>query len=391
MLNRRILRFKALKALYAYRKARDANQLWVAERMKADFEPDWLAKTPPDIKALEAAYEEARRSFLEITCREGQPQANIAPSSAKAKQAVRQAFQFYEGQIEKDRQRIRRQMLEEAEGIYKTYLLMLQLLCDLATYAETDAENRKKRVYDREPVYENEYKLSRNQWIQKLRKLEQFERLRQQYAPKWDEGLLREWYGKLREQEWYQEYCALPEADYAQDWQAVDDIVRKFIFAHEAVVEHFEERDLQWVENRPILRNMLLRTLKNAKTEAKELELQPLARNWENDKFFFEELFDQTVAHEIEHDELIRERLKNWELDRVALTDRLILQLALTELFYFQSIPTKVTINEYVELTKKYSPPKSREFVNGLLDRLTQALVAEGKIRKSGRGLIDNR
>ncbi len=388
MLNRRILRFKALKALYAYHKTRIANRDWAAERMNTKFEPNWLAETPPRVKELEQQYQEAKAIFLEIveTGKEEQ-----APSSKLGKEAVLEAFQFYEQQVQKDKQRIRKQMLAEAEGIYETYALVLSLVLALADYSEADAEIRRNKSFDREPVYDNEYKLVRNAWIQKLRTLDEFQDLQQRYPLTWPEEKVRSWFKKLMKQPWYETYAALPEANYDEDVQAVDELIRNFIFKDEAIVEFFEERELQWSENRPILRNMLLRTVKNAKKEDDTLTLQPLAQNWENDRFFFEELFDIALEQESRNDELIIERLKGWELERVALTDRLVLQLALTELLHFQSIPVKVTINEYVELAKNYSPPKSREFINGVLDRLSQSLQKEGKLKKSGRGLIDNK
>ncbi|MEM6297531.1 MAG: transcription antitermination factor NusB [Bacteroidota bacterium] len=388
MLNRRILRFKALKALYAYHKTRAANRDWAAERMNAKFEPNWLSETPPRLKELEKQYEEAKTIFLEIV---ETGKEDKAPASKLGKEAVLEAYQFYGQQVHKDKQRIRKQMLEEAEGIYETYGLVLSLVVALADYAQTDAEARRNKSFDREPVYDNEYKLVRNTWIEKLRALDEFEDLRQRYPLTWEEEKVRTWFRKLSQQPWYETYAALPEASYEEDMQAVDELIRNFIFKDEAIVEFFEERELQWSENRPILRNMLLRTVKNAKKEEDTLALQPLAQNWENDRFFFEELFDIALEEETQNDELITERLKGWELERVALTDRLVLQLALTELLHFQSIPVKVTINEYVELAKNYSPPKSREFINGMLDRLSESLQKEGKLKKSGRGLIDNK
>ena len=88
---------------------------------------------------------------------------------------------------------------------------------------------------------------------------------------------------------------------------------------------------------------------------------------------------------------LIASHTKNWEVDRLPLTDRVILHMALSEMIQFSSIPVKVTINEYIELAKEYSTPKSRQFINGILDVMSKELTGTGKIKKSGRGLIDNK
>lgn len=282
-------------------------------------------------------------------------------------------------------------MTAEAEGLYQTYLLIWQLLIELAQDAYNEAQARRNRAYSPEPIYENEYKLYHNQWLAKLQQDDHFQTLQQSHRLQWDAQTIRTWYRRLEEQDWYQTYQALPQASFADDYAILDQIIREFIFRDEVVLVFFEERELQWEQNQSILRNMLLRTLKNTPTQDDPILLQPLAKSWEEDKDFFEDLFDQTLAHQAENTQRIAERLNNWELERIALTDRIILQMALTELLHFQSIPIKVSINEYVEMTKKYSPPKSKEFVNGLLDRLAQAFAEEGKIKKSGRGLLDNK
>jgi len=171
-------------------------------------------------------------------------------------------------------------------------------------------------------------------------------------------------------------------------------LTRDFIMQNEVLDDYFDENDIYWSENRSVLRNMLLKTVKNIEEENilnnTPVELYLLSRNWEDDKEFFEELFQNTVNESLQNEKLISERLKNWDINRVALTDTLILKMAISEMMHCPSIPVKVSINEYVELAKNYSTPKSKEFVNGILDTLSEYLVNEGLIKKSGRGLLDN-
>ena len=134
---------------------------------------------------------------------------------------------------------------------------------------------------------------------------------------------------------------------------------------------------------------MLIKTFKFASVE--ELALQPLAMNWEDDKYYFIDLFNNVLDNEESYEKIIIDQTQNWEGDRLAMTDLLILKLGLAEMIHFPSIPVKVSINEYIELAKNYSTPKSGQFVNGLLDVLSQKLQKENIIRKSGRGLIDNK
>jgi N utilization substance protein B len=129
---------------------------------------------------------------------------------------------------------------------------------------------------------------------------------------------------------------------------------------------------------------------KTFKIEALEdLSLQPLAIQWEDDRLFFEELFDYSVSEDKQLSAWIGDQTKNWESDRLAVADFIILKMALAEMVKFSSIPVKVSINEYIELAKNYSTPKSGQFINGILDVVSNRLVQEKVITKSGRGLID--
>ena len=131
------------------------------------------------------------------------------------------------------------------------------------------------------------------------------------------------------------------------------------------------------------------KTLKSIDNDG--VELAPLSYQWEDDKQFFTEIFDATIEKESWTEKLVSEHADNWEMDRIAQVDMILLKMAVTEMINFPSIPVKVTINEYIELSKKYSTPKSKKFINGILDVLANHLTSNGTIKKSGRGLIDNK
>ena len=133
------------------------------------------------------------------------------------------------------------------------------------------------------------------------------------------------------------------------------------------------------------------KTMKSLNEETGDLEIQKLSLDWDEDKVFIERLFVASSKLEPAYHELIANNTKNWEVDRLPLTDRVILEMAIAELTEFPNIPVKVTINEYIELAKQYSTPKSRQFINGILDVIARELKDLGKIKKSGRGLMDNK
>jgi len=150
------------------------------------------------------------------------------------------------------------------------------------------------------------------------------------------------------------------------------------------------ERDLHWTENNTIVKSMLRKTIKDTEKES-DLKLAEISLSPEEDLDFFEELFEETSIQDQQLDLLISQNLKNWEIDRVAIVDRIILKMAIIELKNFPSIPVKVTINEYIEISKLYSTPKSKQFINGVLDVLAKDMQTQGVVKKSGRGLIDNK
>src|SRR5690606_26253794 len=151
---------------------------------------------------------------------------------------------------------------------------------------------------------------------------------------------------------------------------------------NDTILSFFYEKDLNWAENKSIVRSLALKVLKNAEdhSEPENFELPEIAINWEEDKEFFQNIFNLSVGSEEEYKDLIAVNTKNWDIERVASTDKIIITMALTEMANFPSIPIKVSINEYIDISKTYSTPKSKQFVNGLLDVLAKELTESGKI-----------
>ena len=165
------------------------------------------------------------------------------------------------------------------------------------------------------------------------------------------------------------------------------------IFKEEVILSYFEEKDIHWKENKAIVRSLVARSVRDveADSDPKSFTLPDFSNNWEEDKEFFEKIYDTTIEHDQEYSIMIAAKTKNWEVDRLANTDQIILKMAISEMMNFRNIPVKVTINEYIELSKNYSTPKSKQFVNGILDVISNELKETGQMKKSGRGLLDNK
>jgi N utilization substance protein B len=306
---------------------------------------------------------------------------------ADAKNAAKRALALYRDAVKRDRARITHKMVEEVEGLYDDYLKLLLLLVEITDVSVWDEQRR---------LLESEHKTSRfgqNQVIRALRNLPTLETEVIRRNLKWtddDQNLIRKLFlDAILPDNQFQSYLRTTKHTFEEDLAIVVYILKTFILKHHLVVEYFEEKDLNWGENKDVLKSLTTKTFKINSLE--ELELQPLALNWDEDKYYFVDLFNQTLENDDEYENMVMEQTKNWEADRLAMTDMIILKMGLAELIHFSSIPVKVSINDYIELAKNYSTPKSGQFVNGLLDVLSQKLQEEQIIRKSGRGLIDNK
>ncbi len=135
---------------------------------------------------------------------------------------------------------------------------------------------------------------------------------------------------------------------------------------------------------------MTLKTIKSL-TDDEEPAMLTISRDWEDDKEFFLTLFNETLKNFEQILEELTPHLRHWDKERLAAIDRILITMAITEMMSFPNIPVKVSINEYIEVSKNYSTPKSWQFINGLLDTASKELISKGKIRKTGRGLLDNK
>jgi N utilization substance protein B len=389
MLNRRTLRIKALQTLYAIRQAEAANHALALETIKETFEPNLNTMVAQNLPRLEGLRQLATLTFQEQT---GQRPASDEDIPAEARKAAADATAFLRERNRQDRQRLAAAALDAIERIHDRYLRVLLLLIELGDEALLFDE-RPRLTND--PDFLKTAPFARNTAIDALRQSRtlQTEAIRRDLTWTDDDRvtLIRPFFREeIRTDEAFIAYCRKATHTPEEDNALAQHVLKTLIFRSEHWQAYFESVDLYWDENRDIVRSLSLKTLKSL-GEGGSLQIQPLAPAWEDDRQFFLDLLRFALDHAAEYEALAGEQLQNWELDRLALTDRLLLTLAVTELVRFPGIPVKVTLNEYIEIAKVYSTPKSGQFLNGLLDVLAAKLKESGALRKSGRGLIDNR
>ncbi|MGI9526153.1 MAG: transcription antitermination factor NusB [Weeksellaceae bacterium] len=184
----------------------------------------------------------------------------------------------------------------------------------------------------------------------------------------------------------YKNYMKSEESSFEDHKKIISHLFINYIADYDEVTSFLEDQNINWADDLHIANTMVVNTIKSFNSDGIN-NLFTLLLDEEHIEFT-RELLKKAINNEQVLSKLIDEKAQNWDFERIALVDRLILQMALTEFLYFPSIPPKVTINEYVEMAKSYSTPKSKTFVNGILDKTLKDLQEEGKIRKSARGMM---
>ncbi len=391
MLNRRTLRIKVMQAIYAYRQAEGSDYLLALDQIGEEFAPDLNSMEVQDRKLLEGKKQIATLLFKEWH-ETGRFDAEEADQEIVG--AVNRAIVFYQNLIRKDNKFYGNQMISAVERIYDHYLATLQILEVLVSLVEEEEEKKEKRFTA--ATGPDVQRFTKNTLVQRLLNSKSYQQhiIRRNISWGSDISAIRAAYKNiLKQDEAFLAYLALPQPTPEDDFEVVKHIFKNIIFKEKNLQSLFEEQDLNWVENKAIVKSLVNKTIKVfAEAPAdEEPALLDLSANWEEDKAFFEELYDQTLQDDEKYEALIAGSVKNWDVERVAALDKIILKMALCEMHIFRSIPVKVTINEYIEISKLYSTPKSKQFINGVLDKMAQELTTKGDIRKSGRGLIDNK
>ncbi len=347
-----------------------------------------------DKPALTRDAEEAVKLFDQNLETTGLLKASEA--KAKIKQVVLLALKQYHAANEKDHQFMLKNMVASAERIPQLYLTAIELLQAFAKHVEKEIEKKKKFAKDNPVAFGNELNLPNNQVLKTISESPIYQAAIARNNVHLDdiELEIKEWFRDyIKTSEPYREYLKIAEPTLAQDYEAADDLLKKVIFKNEVLLNYFSEKDLNWTENKSVVRSLASKVLKNASgsEDSEGDQLPEIAINWDEDKEFFQNIFNFTIENDVMSKALIAQKTKNWDIDRLAFTDKIIISMAIAEMIHFPSIPVKVSINEYIDISKTYSTPKSKQFVNGLLDVLAKELTDGGQIRKSGRGLLDNK
>ncbi len=282
-------------------------------------------------------------------------------------------------------------LLQSVDQVFEMYIWMLSLIVEVVEYAERDAEDSAAKHLPTEADLAPNLKILHNKFILSLLKNPEYLAAIKKYKVDWsfDPEMARSLFYALKAAPEYQTYLKNTDDSIQADKDIIRFIFKKLIMKSPTAEQVFEEKFLSWPVDKDPMQAMIAKTFKNFSNEdfAKN-KLAELSADWMEDREFLVTLFQQTIRYDQEYQQLIGDKTQNWEADRIALMDTLLMKMAICEFMGFPSIPVKVTLNEYLDISKEFSTPKSNSFINGILDKVLSELKEQNKIRKSGRGLI---
>lgn len=273
--------------------------------------------------------------------------------------------------------------------MYDMFLLDLSLLVEVREHAKEYFERSKEKYLATEDDVNPNLKFVNNAVIDQIEASEGFnDLLESKNLTNWrkEPSYVQIIWDELLKSELYKTYTSTRETSFREDKDFVVAFFKEIIAPNEKLHDYLEDTKLTWMDDLPIVNTAILKTLKKVK-ESDGFHLPRLFKNEEDREFAFA-LFNKTITYKADFESTIEEKTPNWDKDRLADIDAILIKMALCEFVNFPSIPVKVSINEYLEISKEYSTPKSSVFINGVLDKISKDYQTEGKLNKRGRGLL---
>lgn len=300
-------------------------------------------------------------------------------------------YAFFQSE-EENYGKIEKELLTSIDRIFDLYLYLLLSFSELKTIAEHRLEENKKKIMPTDEDLNPNRKFVDNKIIEILENMPELRKASEGRKVNWigdeHQEMFRKMFLHIRESEVFDAHMNNGVEGFEEDKAFAVELFKTEIANFPLLYNFFEERDIHWLDDIDLACSMVIKTVKHFE-EGDGNHIMDLFKDEEDELEFVKTLLRKTVTLDKENEKMIDDLTQNWELDRIAKMDVILMKMAITEFQVFNSIPTKVTLNEYIEISKFYSTPKSNGFINGILDKVIARLTTEGKIKKVGRGLIN--
>ena len=304
---------------------------------------------------------------------------------------VLQVLYAYFQTEDKDALQVKKELWRSIDKMYELYIYFALIYVELKAHAEKRLEGKKDKLRPTEEDLNPNRKFVDNGIFVKLEESKALRRVSEDLKVNWlgavKQDLIRKLFLQIEKSQVYQEYMNDEANDFETQKKFAVDLLKEEIAQFELLHDFLENESIYWLDDIDLVCAMLIKNVKQTK-EGEDFQLMTLFKDEEEEEEFANTLVYQTIKREEENSQLIDRLTKNWDLDRIAKMDFILLKLAITELLENKNIPVKVTLNEYIEISKFYSTPKSQQFINGILDKAVIILKEEGKLVKTGRGLM---
>ena len=386
MLNRSLLRSRVFHRLYGLQVVFDGTLLSFFDKIREDME--WNSESGEKLPAEEQKklYKAEKQKFLELI------KLDSSGSKKKDRTISDELISDYRNQIKQEAQRARQSLLDSAENVKEAYLSSLDFIGEFCSYWKVLENEKEKNLPKGLPQSETYRMIEENLFMAFFVENKPFTNKNNRIDWTKEEDCIRMVFlDAVKNDEDFKRFLLEGPKGKSGQVDILLHLVSERIFSHQGFNSLFEERFISWFQDKKIVRNMVRKFIKELDPKKKSFSHTPLSSNWQEDKEFFLDLWDHSIEDWNENEHFLSEQAKNWDPERIALTDKTLIIMGMSEMVHFPSIPVKVTINEYIELSKKYSTPNSKTFVNGVLDKVSSKWMKSGKVKKSGRGLIDNK
>ncbi|MBA3970918.1 MAG: transcription antitermination factor NusB [Bacteroidetes bacterium] len=285
-----------------------------------------------------------------------------------------------------------RELFNGIDKIYDLFIYQLAFLVELKHVATVMMEDAKIKHLPTEDDLNPNLKFIENKFLAQLEENVHLKREMNNRRINWNNEfeLIKKVFNSIKTSEEFGKYMNASDDSYETHRNFILDIFKEFVADFELLNHLYEEKNLHWGDDIYIVNPMIVKVIESFKeSSTPDAGLMSLYKDREEDELFVKELFRQTALRNDEIEKMIGDKTKNWEVERIAMMDVLLMKMAITEILHFSSIPVKVTLNEFIEISKMYSTPKSKIFINGILDKIVADLKAGDMLNKMGRGLME--
>lgn len=282
-------------------------------------------------------------------------------------------------------------LMKSIDDLYNLYLLLLSLMIEIHVKSEDYLTKSQQKILATKLDKNPNWRFVNNKLLLQLRQNKSLQDILEKKKPndwKLDSEYIEILFKEMLDSDLYTKYMESKSSSYKEDKKFVLDLFKSIIAPNEKLHDYLEDCRLTWLDDLPVVNTGIVKLLKKVESNSPESHFLPELYKDKEDKQFALDLLNKTILNKNKYNQEIAIKTTNWDSDRLAVLDSVLLRMAICELQNFPSIPTKVTMNEYLEIAKEYSTPKSSVFINGILDKVVKEYHKDGKLNKMGRGLM---